>query len=230
MRLWSVVSSHDVEAVAVVQVVHAVFHGRVLVPWVGCGAGVVPAAAGGGAAGWPSDLHVRDELQQLLLADHALERRHDRLEARRRPSPAGSGSTRGGRPRRRRPSRRPCSCTVLSEQPRQRAARGPARRRWWQVMQPRSVNSFSPAAAGDPPARAAARARPGSRSAPSRSTQPIIPSASCRSTRRRRGDTCPASSASNHSVGVAAGHDVRLHAERRDEEAVDHVLGGHRSA
>ena len=69
------------EAVAVVQVVQR-FHK--LCSCAPCG-GVAEFGRlrpRGAALGWLSDSHVGDQLQQLLLADQALEGRHDRLEAR----------------------------------------------------------------------------------------------------------------------------------------------------
>ena len=141
MRLWSVVSSHDLHAVVGVQVVGVRRPGarrrRLGSSWrrrppagraVAAGASVAGAAAPRRprpAAGAVQRLDVGDELHQVLLADQALVGRHDRLEARPRPWPPGSGSTRGCRPRRR--SRSPPLGQRAPGLPKRPVERGPAR-------------------------------------------------------------------------------------------------------
>ena len=80
MRLWSFVSSHDVSAVAVVQVIQGVPYDRLEFLSRPLGVSAVRPAAGA-AACRSSDFDVGDQLQQLLFGHQPLERRHDRLEA-----------------------------------------------------------------------------------------------------------------------------------------------------
>ena len=138
-------------------------------------------------------LDVRDELQQLLFADQALEGRHQRLEALRRPSPAGSGSTRGGRPRRRRPSLPSCElapCVPKMPVERRAAARavvvvaGDAGELAGTACSPRCAS----VPGRPPPLQPRLVVAP----APSRRPCRSCPSASCRSTPRRTGGTCRA--------------------------------------
>ena len=192
MRLWSFVSSHDVEAVAVVQVVQVGCRDGVhSVPELRCrsAAGrrrraVRPRRAGAPAA--PQRLDVRDQLQQLLFGDQALERRHDRLEAghdlRLRVQDRLADVRLVGD----RPSAPPCELRPAGRRRPSAPGRGPAPSSRWQVMQARSWNSFAPASASVSAGVAAARATPGSRPAPSPSPSRSCPSASCRSTRAQK--------------------------------------------
>ena len=173
-------------------------------------------------------LDVLDERHQLLLADQALERRHDRLEAGRPPWRWATGSTRGCRPRRPSPPARRSSSHACCRRAPRGSARGPGASDRWQVMHARSWNSFWPWEASEPsdaPPESHAWYSVGSIT----TIVPIIPEC-------LRAAVLGAEQVVAARLGrveperrVAAGDDVGLQAERGDEERVNDVLGGRRS-
>ena len=160
-------------------------------------AAAAPAALGVGA----ERLDVGDQLQDLLLAELPLEGRHDRLEARHdlglRVQDRLAQVVVVGR----RPCCRPASVDRRADEAGERRDRARRPRLMAGDAAELARRAPRPPAASDARARRRRRdrrraaphrrARPGSRPAPSRRPGRSSRSAPCRSTRRRRGGSCP---------------------------------------